>query len=77
MSVSAVGAPFSFNASRYTAQQLTEAMHNYELTPSGRTILTLDYRQDGIGSNSCGPVLDEQYRLDEPEFVWSFRLAWD
>ncbi len=77
LSVSAVGAPFSFNASRYTARQLTEAKHNYELVPSGRTILTLDYRQDGIGSNSCGPVLDKRYRLDEPEFVWSFRLAWD
>ena len=77
LSVSAVDAPFSFNASLYTAHQLTDAKHNYELVPCGNTVLTLDYRQDGIGSNSCGPVLEEKYRLDEAEFNWAFRLNWN
>lgn len=76
LKVEAVGAPFSFNASPYTAKQLTEIAHNYELVPTGRTVLTLDYRQDGIGSNSCGPVLEEKYRLDEENIKWAFRLSW-
>ncbi len=76
LAVSAIGAPFSFNVSRYTAAQLTQAAHNYELVPCGHTVLTLDYRQAGIGSNSCGPALDEKYRLAGPELRWSFRLCW-
>jgi beta-galactosidase len=77
LNVAAVGEPFSFNVSRFTARQLTDAKHNYELIPCGHTVLTLDYRQDGIGSNSCGPVLEPAYRLDAPQFDWSFRLTWD
>ncbi|MBO1681574.1 hypothetical protein [[Clostridium] scindens] len=38
------------------------------------TVLCLDYAQNGIGSNSCGPELAEQYRLDSKEFVFGIRL---
>ena len=55
--------PFSFNASRYTQEELTKKAHNYELVPSGHTVLCIDYRQDGIGSNSCGPGPEEEYQL--------------
>jgi len=54
----------SFNASVYTAEELTAKAHNYELIPSGNTVLCADYRQTGIGSNSCGPQLLEKYRFD-------------
>lgn len=66
--------PFSFNASRYTQEELTEKSHNFELIPSGHTILCLDYRQDGIGSNSCGPEPEEQYQFREEQFTFSFGL---
>lgn len=66
--------PFSFNASRYTQEELTEKMHNFELCPSGHTILCIDYRQDGIGSNSCGPEPEEQYQFLEEKFSFSFGL---
>ena len=66
------GMPFSFNASRYTQEELTEKMHNYELVPSGHTVLCVDYKQDGIGSNSCGPGPEEQYQFSENEFVFEF-----
>ena len=56
---------FSFNASHFTQEELTRKPHNYELEESGSTVLCLDYRHNGIGSNSCGPVLFEQYRLQE------------
>ncbi|MCI8437109.1 MAG: beta-galactosidase, partial [Lawsonibacter sp.] len=65
---------FSFNASLYTQEELTQKAHNYELELSGSTVLCLDYAQNGIGSNSCGPELLPQYRLDRKEFRFRLRL---
>ncbi len=36
--------------------------------------MSVDYMQSGIGSNSCGPELLPQYRLDEPEFRFAVTL---
>ena len=66
--------PFSFNASYYTAQELATRQHNYELEKSGHVILHLDYAMSGVGSNSCGPELLEQYRLEEEEMHWEMLL---
>ncbi len=66
--------PFSFNASRYTQEELTEKAHNYELVPSGHTVLCIDYVQDGIGSNSCGPEPEKQYQFLEEEFTFAFGI---
>lgn len=66
--------PFSMNASPYTAEELTNAAHNYELPESGKSVLCIDYRQNGIGSNSCGPELDEKYRFDENEWEFGFTM---
>lgn len=74
LSVQAVEQPFSFNASHYTQEELTEATHNFLLEESGQTVLCLDYLQSGIGSNSCGPELLEQYRLQEKNF--RFSIGW-
>lgn len=54
---------FSFNCSHFTAEQLTATPHDYELTPSDETTLYVDFRQSGVGSNSCGPDLKESLRL--------------
>lgn len=73
--LTAVGeSTFSFNASEYTQEELTQKAHNYELEPSPYTVLCLDYRQNGIGSNSCGPELDKKYRFDEEEFSFEISL---
>lgn len=66
--------PFSMNASPYTAEELTNAAHNYELPESNKAVLCIDYRQNGIGSNSCGPELDEKYRFDEDEWEFGFTM---
>lgn len=66
--------PFSFSASYYTAQELAEKKHNYELERSGHVIWHLDYAMSGVGSNSCGPQLLEQYRLDEEAIRWEMLL---
>lgn len=65
---------FSFNASLYTQEELELKRHNYELLPSGMTILCLDHRMAGIGSRSCGPELSEQYRVDANTFRFTFYL---
>ncbi|WNQ13391.1 glycoside hydrolase family 2 TIM barrel-domain containing protein [Paenibacillus aurantius] len=64
---------FSFHAAHYTPEDLTAASHNHELVPRKETIVSLDYKMSGVGSNSCGPALLEPYRLDEKEF--EFRLT--
>lgn len=69
------GETFSFNASPYTQEQLERAEHNYELEPCGCTVLCLDYKMSGIGSNSCGPKLIEKYRLNEERFCFRIDLG--
>ena len=65
---------FSFNASHYTQEELTKKGHNFELEESGSTVLCLDYRQNGIGSASCGPELMEKYRLTDETIDFSIRF---
>lgn len=67
--------PLSFNASYYTAEELTRKAHNYELEKSGHVIWHLDYGMSGVGSNSCGPELLEQYRVDEEDICWEVKLS--
>ncbi|MDO5399941.1 MAG: glycoside hydrolase family 2 TIM barrel-domain containing protein [Eubacteriales bacterium] len=62
-----------FQASHYTARELTEKKHHFELE-QGETYLRLDYRVSGIGSNSCGPELLEKYRLSEKKLRFGFSL---
>jgi len=68
---------FSFNASVYTEEELTEKRHAFELAESGFTVLCIDYKQSGIGSNSCGPELLPQYRFDETEFCFSVKIGFE
>ncbi len=66
---------FSFQSSVYTQEELEQKAHNFELEASGSTVLCLDYAQNGIGSNSCGPKLRDRYRFDENQFRFGFRLV--
>ena len=70
--VSAV--PFSFNASRYTQEELTAKAHNYELEECGSAVLCLDYALNGIGSNSCGPQVMDQYTFNDEAFRFAMKL---
>lgn len=71
----AVGMPeLNFSIHRYTAEQLEQARHTYELRDSGQLIWHLDYRQHGIGSASCGPATLPQYELLTEPFQFALRL---
>lgn len=68
-------APFSFNASHYSPEQLTKKRHHYELEREPETTVIIDCRESGIGSNSCGPALLEKFRFNEESFSCSVRIT--
>ncbi len=59
---------FDLNVSEYSQEELASKDHNYELEKCGYTVLCVDYKNSGVGSNSCGPELLPQYRLNDAEF---------
>jgi beta-galactosidase len=67
--------PFSLQASHYTPEDLAVATHSYKLRPRKETIVHLDYRMSGIGSNSCGPELHDDYRLQEKTFSFELNMT--
>ena len=66
---------FSFNASIFTQEELESKRHDFELEESGCSIICLDYRQNGIGSRSCGPELLDKYQFDEENFSFDVILS--
>ena len=67
----------SFNASRFSQEEVWSKRHNYELEESDYTILCLDYQMAGVGSNSCGPVLAQKYRIQLPEICGQINIAFE
>ena len=61
--------------SPYTQEELASKAHNYELEKCGETVLCVDYKMSGVGSNSCGPLLMPQYQLNEETFDFAFTLT--
>lgn len=68
------GEDFSFNCAHFSPMQLTETRHDYELISMKDTVINLDARQNGIGSNSCGPTLHPDYQFNASEFSFSVRI---
>ncbi len=52
---------FSFSALPYSSKQLTDCKHDWELPERENTWLSLDFYMSGVGSNSCGPQLDQRW----------------
>lgn len=67
----------SFTTSRYSNKQLTEAKHHDELVTEEVIYLHLDVAQSGIGSNSCGPELPANYRLNGKDMSLGCWLIWE
>lgn len=65
---------FEFNVSSYSSDALTGAEHTNELISDGKTHLRIDYKVSGLGSNSCGPELEREYRLDEKKIKFNFTI---
>lgn len=65
---------FSVNASHFTPKMLAETKHDFELSPKEETVVCLDYKQEGIGSGSCGPIASKQYHFNDTSANFTFRL---
>jgi beta-galactosidase/beta-glucuronidase len=59
----------------YTPEDLTQAQHTKDLVPRPETILHLDYAQNGLGSQSCGPGPLPEYLLQPVETRFSVRMT--
>ncbi|MGY5030086.1 glycoside hydrolase family 2 TIM barrel-domain containing protein [Streptomyces sp. 900116325] len=65
-------APFWFTARRWTSEQLDAAEHLPDLVAGETVWVNLDHAMQGIGSQSCGPGVLPQYRLDVAAAQFSF-----
>lgn len=65
---------FEFNVSNYSSEMLMNASHQDELQKEESITVRIDYKNSGIGSNSCGPALSEKYRLKEKNISFSFLI---
>ena len=73
--VAITGRPeFSLQVLPYTLEDLCAARHSDELTRADLTEVHIDYRQHGIGSESCCTTLPLCYRFEEKNFTFAFRL---
>jgi hypothetical protein len=64
----------NISVQEYPTEALTLARHTYELKPCGETILNLDHRQCGLGSNSCGPGPLDKYLVPARNYRYTVRL---
>jgi beta-galactosidase len=65
---------FSFNAFHYTSHDLTNASRPYKLKKRKETIIHIDYKMSGVGTNSCGPELLPKYRLSVSKINFSIKF---
>ncbi|HKP08505.1 MAG TPA: glycoside hydrolase family 2 TIM barrel-domain containing protein, partial [Microbacterium sp.] len=61
--VSTLDHPFALTVSRHSRQTLAAAAHNWELTSEGRTFVSIDLAQSGVGTATCGPGVLPRHRL--------------
>ncbi|MDR1001285.1 MAG: DUF4981 domain-containing protein [Clostridiales bacterium] len=66
---------FSFNASHYDSHGMDAAKHPCDLHKLPQTIVNVDYKTSGVGSNSCGPILQEKYQLIERGFTFEVDIT--
>lgn len=55
--------PFSCSVNPYTTAQLCNTLHDQELPENDFINVCIDLAMRGIGSHSCGPVLEEKYEI--------------
>lgn len=56
---------FSFNISPYSMEMLMNTAHDAELIKDGNVYVSFDYFMSGIGSNSCGPELEDEFKTPD------------
>lgn len=55
--------PFSFSVNPYSTKQLYNTLHTFELKENDFTCVCIDLAMRGVGSASCGPILEKKYEI--------------
>lgn len=63
-----------FSALHNTDQELWEAKHINKVSPRKDVILSLDYNQEALGNNSCGPAPLPQYLFNPAPCAFAFTI---
>ncbi len=66
--------PYGINLSNYTDEMIEDAKHPWQLEKAEDVTIHIDYRQSGVGSNSCGEEQLEEYKVKRQDFVMAFTL---
>ena len=66
---------FEFNVSKFSTEELTNKAHNFELVPDELTNIRIDCKVSGLGSASCGPLLDAKYPAKDAHFHYAFTIT--
>ena len=66
--------PFEFSALHFSVEQLDNAAHSFEIEPLKQTHLIINYRVEGVGSHSCGPALEDKFKVNDRIIDLSFSL---
>jgi beta-galactosidase len=67
--------PFETSARHVSLDNLTEAAHTYELIKQDQVFWYIDFQQNGLGGNSCGPRPMSQYLLKPEPIEFNFTIA--
>ena len=66
---------FNFSASWYEDKDLDDAKHTCDLVKRDYIVFNVDYKQNALGTNSCGQWQLDKYRAKLEDFKLSFRLT--
>lgn len=66
---------FNFSTSYYDEKDLDEAKHTCDLKKSDHVVLNIDYKQNALGTYSCGQWQLEKYRTKVEPFEINFRIT--
>mgnify|MGYP004624848685 FL=1 len=69
------GDKMDINVSAFDSHAVDKANHTDELFSDGFTHVRIDYKNSGIGSNSCGPRPQKKYWLDDLRFKFEFVIT--
>lgn len=72
--ITSLSSPLEMSVHHFTAEDLTKAMHTYELQRRDEITLNVDYAQGGLGNASCGPGVLPQYLLAPVPVSFGVRL---
>jgi len=73
--IETAGAPFSFSALHFTAEDLSSVRHNYELKPRPEIILSLEAKMSGLGNSSAGPGVLGKFSVPPHDYRLHLRFG--